>query len=366
MRRLAIAQPYVPNYRLAFFERLENRLRDIDVEMTVLAPLPAGDMARRGDAVTEAPWQIITRSRSMRLRHYQFTDLGSGKELDRFDAVIVPGAATYLDGYLALIRRGLNRRNFRVGWWGHIGSYVKRESSVDAFLEKLLMRRMDQVFAYTSGGAIAAMRRGVDNERVTIVQNTIDNHEVEKAYESLTPAEVGAFSQRYNLGSRTFTYLGGIDRDKGIGELSEALDALWRIDPATRVLVLGRGSDEHLLTRAEGRGQVFKLGYADARLKALAARVSEAFVQPGRVGLIAVDALVLQRPIITFRNAMHAPELDYLVEGTDVFFTPSEPAVLAAYLAGFKRDTDHQPSPAPTLGDMVDRYTEGVSRMMYR
>jgi glycosyltransferase involved in cell wall biosynthesis len=35
-------------------------------------------------------------------------------------------------------------------------------------------------------------------------------------------------------------------------------------------------------------------------------------LNPGRVGLVAVDSLMLQLPIVTMSNSLHAPEYEYI------------------------------------------------------
>jgi hypothetical protein len=51
--------------------------------------------------------------------------------------------------------------------------------------------------------------------------------------------------------------------------------------------------------------------------------VSSAIWMPGRVGLVAVDALALGLPVLTTHFPFHAPELEYLVEGRSVHFLPA-------------------------------------------
>lgn len=52
-------------------------------------------------------------------------------------------------------------------------------------------------------------------------------------------------------------------------------------------------------------------------------------LNPGRVGLVAVDALVLGLPVLTSDAGRHAPEIEYLTEGSDLFTVPATPTDLA-------------------------------------
>lgn len=52
--------------------------------------------------------------------------------------------------------------------------------------------------------------------------------------------------------------------------------------------------------------------YADRRTLATLGKIAQVCVMPGRVGLVAVDAMTLGLPIITTDWPFHAPERDYL------------------------------------------------------
>ena len=68
-------------------------------------------------------------------------------------------------------------------------------------------------------------------------------------------------------------------------------------------------------------GRVSLLGQTDAAGLALAGRAATALLNPGRIGLVAVDALALQLPVLSTRYEFHAPEAEYLEEGKTVFYS---------------------------------------------
>ena len=164
---------------------------------------------------------------------------------------------------------------------------------------------------------------------------------------------------------RVLSYIGALGQSKKVDLLAAALDVMWREDPRVRVLVAGRGVLEHLLAPAVERGQVILLGYADASVKALMAAVSSALLNPGRIGLIAVDALVLGRPILTTRYPFHAPAFEYLHEGDSMFVADMTPAAFAdlalkaAYRPGVQSDWDF-----PTMPNMVENFYQGCIALL--
>jgi glycosyltransferase involved in cell wall biosynthesis len=170
---------------------------------------------------------------------------------------------------------------------------------------------------------------------------------------------------------RTLGFIGGLDSSKRIDFLAATLDRLWESDPDIKVVVGGRGSDAHLLDAARSRGQVAMLGYASVDDQALIASVSSALVMPGRIGLVAVDALVLRVPILTTAWPYHAPEHEYLVESMTRFTSSDDVNSYASLIRCFLKDNadmslsqDGRDWTFPTMNAMVENFSSGVLNML--
>jgi glycosyltransferase involved in cell wall biosynthesis len=125
-------------------------------------------------------------------------------------------------------------------------------------------------------------------------------------------------------------FVGGLDRAKRIPLLIDAARAAWNLDPSLRLIVAGSGQDGHLVESVEHEPWLLALRSLSPRDMAALSHVSSAIWMPGRVGLVAVDALALGLPVLTTRFPFHAPELDYLVEGESVHFLPDAADSFAA------------------------------------
>ena len=368
--RLVIVQPYVPKYRVDFFERLIERLAYQGIDCLVAAAEPTGEQKARSDAVTPS-WVRTVPNRTVGFAGRTLTLGGSRSIWKNADGIVVGHLGSSLDTYGALLKGKFGKA--KVGLWGHIKSYVQGANPLDAALERWQLRNADHVFAYTPGGAAYAVQHGVLEERVTTVMNSINSEALESSFAAVKPSAVEGLRERFGLvPGRTLAFIGGLDESKRISFLAAALDLLWDSDPDVRVLVAGRGSQDHLLNAAEARGQAVMLGYADTPLQALIGATSEAILMPGRIGLIAVEALVLRRPIITTDWPYHAPESEYLVEGQSRITTPDDPFAYAAAVSNYLRSKACISDPCasehgwryPTLTGMVDNFAEGVLKMM--
>jgi glycosyltransferase involved in cell wall biosynthesis len=284
--------------------------------------------------------------------------------------VVVGHLGSSLDTYRAIF--DAERRRIKVGVWGHIKSYVNDGHPLDLALERWQLRHVDHVFAYTPGGHDYAVAAGVDPLRVTTVMNATDTSRLELARDSVSNAEVLSFMSAHNLKwGRTLGYVGGLDSSKRIDFLAAALDRLWVSDPDIRIVVGGQGSDAAMLDRARLRGQVIMLGYVAVDEQALISRVASALLMPGRIGLVAVDALVLGIPVLTTAWPYHAPEHEYLVERQSQFTSPNNLASYVGLILDFlsSRSAGGPPqfAPAwtyPTIESMVENFGSGVLKML--
>jgi glycosyltransferase involved in cell wall biosynthesis len=363
VKQLVIVQPYVPTYRVPFFEGLVNELRENGIQCRVLAGQPTGTQKHRNDAAA-ADWIVEIPYREISLWGRSLKLGGAGHHVDGADAVIVGHIGTSWDANRAVLNGSMG--GTPVGLWGHIKSYVNHANPLDAAVERWQLRNAHHVFAYTPGGAAYAQQCGVPKTSLTTVMNTVPTDQLMAARNSLTLAEVSDFRAQHGLLDRpVLAYVGALDQSKKVDLLASALDVLWSEDPSVRVLVAGRGVLEGLLDTAVERGQAILLGYADADTKARMAAVSRALLNPGRIGLVAVDALVLGRPILTTRYPFHAPEVEYLREGESMFVSDMNPDAFAhlALRAAHGRDVQSHWA-FPTMPNMVENFARGCLALL--
>ncbi|WP_420178740.1 glycosyltransferase family 4 protein [Paenarthrobacter sp. TA1.8] len=363
--KLVIVQPYVPAYRLAFFEKLISSLSTYGIDCRVAASDPDHEQSKRGDA-TKPSWVIPVRQRRIKVGSRSINLGGSRKAWSAADAVIVGLVGSSLDTYLALMDSRFRR--LKIGLWGHVKPYVSPGNRLDLWLERLQMKLADEIFAYTKGGRDFAEAGGIASDKITTVMNAVDTGALEDAVLSTSEEEAASFSALHSVDpSKTLAFVGGLDSSKRIEFLAESLERIWELDPSVKFLIGGLGPDSHHLAPAVARGQAITLGYVDAKQMALLARSVKGIVMPGRIGLVAVDALVLGLPVITTDWAFHAPESEYLTEGSTRFTSPDSPEAYADAVVSFiaQPAVDRVETPwFPTIDDMVANFTTGILRML--
>jgi glycosyltransferase involved in cell wall biosynthesis len=199
--------------------------------------------------------------------------------------------------------------------------------------------------------------------------NAVDVVGLKTHMDGISDADLAEYMHHQGLHpGKVVGYVGGLDAPKRVDLLSAILDELWAADPEVKLLLGGAGADLDKLETAVARGQVVPLGHVGGPAKAYLFRSAGVILNPGRIGLLAVETLAAGLPIVTTGAALHAPEHEYLVERESVWTVPDSDARSAAALTlnllhgdaveSAKRSWDY-----PTLDDMVRNFRAGVLAM---
>jgi glycosyltransferase involved in cell wall biosynthesis len=204
---------------------------------------------------------------------------------------------------------------------------------------------------YTEQGRSTLIAKGVSPTKVTAIGNATDTDALSRYYAKFqsNPQEI---LRRHSIeGRRIALFTGGLDQDKRIPFLMSAARAANKIDPTFLLLVGGEGQHSSLVQQHADSAYVRHLGNISAEQLAELSVVSEAIWMPGRIGLIAIDALALRIPIFTTSFPYHAPEYSYLKPGCDCFELPNEPVAFAhaALSIDCKSNLYYPPSDPPSL-----------------
>ncbi|MER6059620.1 glycosyltransferase family 4 protein [Streptomyces sp. NPDC001792] len=330
-RRVLIVPPYLPAYRVKFFERLTARMEDRGVAVTVAHGTPTGSLAQRRDAGSlSGALALPQRAFHVGGRTLLWRNLGAMAR--RYDAVVIEQALRNLEAYPLLARARLHGGP-SVCLWGHGGTYTHRQRAVERAAKDAFTRRADWFFAYTEGGARYAVRAGVPADRVTVVRNSGDTTALQAALAQITPQRLQDFRLRHGLTEgRSAFFIGGLDAPKRIPFLLAAAELTALRLPGFRLVVAGDGAYRRLVEEEAARPgtPVVYLGaIQDVGRKALLGAACDVLLMPGAVGLVAVDALALSTPVVTTPDAAHGPEFEYLEDGRNACVVPGDESAFA-------------------------------------
>jgi GT2 family glycosyltransferase/glycosyltransferase involved in cell wall biosynthesis len=367
---LLVIIPWIPAYRVTFFNRLEEVLAVQGIRLVVARCDPPPSMVRRGDTAG-GPWARDVPTSWVNIGGLEIPRrriASTIREL-RPDLVIVEQALHNPETYLLLLSHAMGRHGLAM--WGHGRSYSSSQSAAEASLKQWLTRRGDWFFAHTQGGVDHVVAHGFPRARASALNNTIDTERLRSDLAAVDRGELDMFRAEQGLSpGRTALFLGGVDPKKGISFLLESARAAGELMPGFVLLIGGEGESMLQAQAAQASGvPVRLLGRADGRVKALALCAADVLAIPEQVGLVAVDALVSGRPVITTCHPSHGPEYDYLVPGqtsvvaahTVVDYAGALVATLTAGVRlGEMQVAAQRASYRYALDAMVDSFAEGV------
>lgn len=320
MRRVGIIQPWIPQYRQAFFKNLKETLDAKGVDLHVYHGDPPATLLARSDAVRlEGSRRLATRSVNLFNRTIGFKSLDGFNQEPRYDLLILEQAVGNLETYLLLAKR----RYKKLAFWGHGRTFTKPTGPLQREILRRLTRHGDWFFSYTNGGAEIVREFGFDADRITVVNNSIDSASLRNATQQVTSHQIAQLSQAHGLNGKTALFIGGLDESKRLSFLLESARIAHTMDSDFRLLVAGDGIQRNLVREfAQTNPYIIPLGPLHGDAKAVAFASSQALAMPGRVGLVAVDSFATGLPIITTNWAWHAPEFEYLDSDYNSVITP--------------------------------------------
>lgn len=369
-RSVVIVQSYVPSYRQPLFEQLRDRLLENGVTLTLLTARPSRQQKQRHDEV-RLDFQTAVRGASVKLggRHLRWKSLR--RKANAADLVICELASGVLENYpLALRRKG------RLATWGHGYAATTKPNRLDTMLERWLMRRSTVFFAYTERGRQVAIDNGLAASRVVVLRNTVDTTGLRSAVDQVLGNPALGSVDDWDVGAddTVCAFLGALDRSKRLDFLLAACELIWRDMPSFRLLIAGDGPERDLILRMVSQRPylryIGRVGDAD---KARIAANARLMLNPGRVGLIAVDSFVMGTPIATTDWAFHAPEFDYLVDNENALIVGDSVEEYAREVLALLRDPQRLDELAAgcraaaselTMESLVERFSTGILRAL--
>jgi glycosyltransferase involved in cell wall biosynthesis len=354
-RKLAITQPYVPAYRYPLWDGIVQALRSDGIDARVFF---GGDdeqlaiRARRGDGV-DAPWAEQVEAKTVRIAPSLPKLVYRRLPPEWSDATLLTEMqASNGNAWSAMMRR----RPFVT--FGHGKEYTSSGGKVSASLESTLNRRAQHVLTYLPSGRAEVLRRtGLAKDQVTSFNNSTDTTALRHALSELDADDLERFRAAHGVPSdgRVALFLGAMNEHKRIDFLVEAARDVFARDSRAWLIAIGDGPQANLLEAlARETGRVTMLGQSGPTDFAPAAATAQLIVNPGRIGLVAVDSLAMKLPVLTADFELHAPEAEYLEEGTTLFTSGATVQEYSDLWAQFPANDQADWDAGPTLESSVE------------
>lgn len=309
---LVIVQRVLPHYRIPFFSRLRQVLKEHGVDMLlVYGQERAGSVPRTTDI--DASWAIKVRNCYLTVGKLEAVWQPVFGRLKGASLVVIEQANRLLVNYPILILRALGR--LRVAYWGHGTNFQGRTSRLRCeALRRLVTTNVDWWFAYTESSARIVKKQGFPSNRITVVQNTIDTSELVSMRDRIGAAELDSLRQELGVsGADVAVYCGGLYKAKRVNFLLDACSKVKERLHDFHLIVIGDGPERAAVEKfAREHRWCHYVGEKTGGARVPYCLLARTMLMPGVVGLAAVDSFVLRTPMVTTQIAGHGPEFVYL------------------------------------------------------
>jgi len=367
--KVCIVQHRLLHYRIELFERLRAACALVGVELMLVHGQATPIEAIRKDTGF-LPWAIEIKNRIWRIGGRDILWQPLPKEARDSDLIVLMQESRLLSNYPWLF--GLGPKKTRVAFWGHGRNF--QSDAPNGWRERWKRRNLTAVdwwFAYTQMSADIVAESGYPAERITVLNNAIDNSLFSADLASVTDAEVTALRASINAepGAPVGLYCGSLYPDKRLELLLDACERLVARLPGFKLVVVGDGPSRSVLEAAGPKPWLHLLGVKRGREKAAWFRAAQLYLSPGAVGLHVLDSFVAGTPMVTTADALHGPEIAYLQNGVNGLITAGDAVSYAEAVLSLLQDSAKfaqiQANASIsaqqfTLDQMVQRFCDGI------
>jgi glycosyltransferase involved in cell wall biosynthesis len=370
VKSVAYIYPYSFHYRAPFNERLRERLASHGVQYDFIYSADPKLSSPRGDLV-QLPWATSVPCSRFRLGRIELRYQHALRAALRHDLIILQQENGLLLNYLVVaVARMFGKRT---AYFGHGKNFQARNpGSLQERFKRFWLDKVDWWFAYTELSAHVVADAGYPMDRITIFDNSIDTSAIRKEVEAVDATALEELRQALVGGSANVgVYVGGLYEEKRIPFLIEAVDGLRRAVPDFHFVVMGAGSQAHLIEEAaRTRDWLHYLGPKFGPEKTLHVCLGKVLLMPGLVGLAILDSFAYERPLVTTHTGLHSPEIAYLKNGHNGVMVESDG--VQAYVSAVERVMRDAPYRAAlakhgrasgeryTTEAMAQRFADGV------
>ena len=239
MKRVAIIQRTLVQYRREFFDGLKNALADEGVELTLIYGKQNSDEGLKKDEVDLA-WSQYVPNKEIKFGKRTLIWQPCLNELKNKDLIVVESANKLILNYLLMINRRFSKT--KLGFWGHGRNRQDKSNSFANQFKYLFLKQCDWWFAYTSGVKDFLIEKGYPQAQITVVQNAIDTQFIQQEYAQTTELEMAALKKELGIeGDQVGIFCGGIYPEKRIDFLLEACLKIKEEVPDFQMIFIGSG-----------------------------------------------------------------------------------------------------------------------------
>jgi glycosyltransferase involved in cell wall biosynthesis len=371
MRKVVVFQHRLYHYKAPLFDLLRQSCARAGIQMSLVHGRATRREALRKDE-GHLPWTHKVENRVWEVGERDIIWQPFPRALRDAELLVIMQENRILSNYPLLLGRMLGGP--KVAYWGH-GANLQSNAprGLRERWKRLMLTRVDWWFAYTEKTVEIVARGGFPRERITCLDNAIDNEGFRRDLTEVTEDQLQQLRREIG-GSMIALFCGSLYPEKRLDFMVAAADRIFAEVPDFRLVVIGDGpSAGDVFEAAKSRPWMKCVGIRKGLEKAAYFRLASVVFNPGAVGLHVLDAFCSGIPMITTEESQHGPEIAYLKDGYNGIITSGSSEVYARKVidllthrakyedlcAGARASAEHY-----TLENMVERFVEGMQRCL--
>lgn len=367
-KRIVVIQRRMTHYRVAFFNRLRHELAGNGVELILAYGRSSKEEEKKDDAA-DIDWGH--RLPTVYLANGAICYQPLKGVCDNVDMLVI----THENKLVCNLWHQFAARKYKIGLWGHGANLQGDPSTIRERVKRRTAERADWWFGYTAMSVPLIVRSGFPEERITVLNNSVDTSAFKESLDSVSADSVENLKARLRLrGKCVGIFIGSLYEDKRIEFLLDAAKLIREQRSDFELLILGDGPKRELVQSfCSGHDWAKYIGAAKHLEKAEALRAAHVMLNPGLVGLGILDSFIARVPMITTDCGLHSPEISYLKDGFNGMVAPNalEPFVNAAVTVltrlevrtGLQRGCDTS-ARQYSVENMAANFTDGVIKCL--
>ena len=374
IRKVYILQHRLLHYRTKLFQLLKEKLLAENVEL-VLMHGHASEREKIRKDEGSLPWAKTVVNSYMPAGSVELCWQWLPSEIQNSDLIVLMQENRLISNYPYIF--GKNSTGARIAYWGHGRNLQSRNpDGLREKWKKYLINKVDWWFAYTELTKKYLIDMGYENDRITNLNNAIDNNAFSLDLSSIRDSDISA--EKLNIGIEDIEniglYCGSLWEAKNLDLLLSSFTMIQAAVPDFVLLIVGDGPDRDKVRELSCREKsVIWVGAKTGVDKALYYRMSKVILNPGAVGLHILDSFVSGKPMVTTDNALHGPEIAYLKHAVNGYTTDSDPVAYAKAVIDLLLDENSyrvmveqlkQDAKRYTLEKMVDNFSGGIMQCL--
>jgi glycosyltransferase involved in cell wall biosynthesis len=328
MKKVLILYKFLPQYRVEFFDKLRDALLKEGVELQLIYGKLKNKDAKKNDE-RDLPWAEYRESKVIKLGSTELLWQPSLDKAKKVDLVIVEQANKLLINYILILLSKVTPLKF--AFWGHGMDMQNNPKSLKNRFKYFFLTHSDYWFAYTQGVKKLLVKKGVEPQKVTVVDNAIDTTTLKKQYDEYPQDDLNKVKIDLGINSDNVgLYCGGIYSNKRIDFLLEAAQIIRKQVPDFHIVFVGAGADQYKLENATKQYDwIHYVGPKFGMERVPYFKLSKLFLMPGLVGLAILDTFATMTPMVTTEYPFHSPEIEYLKNKENGLMTQDDVALYA-------------------------------------